>query len=119
VNARQEDVTRQRKESQVRLFGKPQKKPTPAELEVIQIRERVRTMRLQLGQHDAGLVDLFALLREDERPVARASLDAKQPEAARLWPDEVPANPATQEIDSKVTFGDWELMRRPGPFTLR
>jgi hypothetical protein len=103
----------------MRLFGKTQKKPTAAELEVIQIRERVRTMRLQLGRRDAGLIDLFALLREDERPALKKTVQVKHAAEQRLWPDEIPANPALQPIDTKVTYGDWELMQRPGPFTLR
>jgi hypothetical protein len=104
----------------MRLFGKHhQKKPWPTEAEITQIRERVRTMRLQLGRRDVELADVFALIGEDERLAVAAARETRRQDAPRLWPDEIPANPATQEFDSKVTYGDWELIRRPGPFTLR
>jgi hypothetical protein len=74
---------------------------------------------LELGRRDPGLTDLFAMLREDERPVMRKTVEVKQAEAERVWPEEVPANPALQAVEAKVTYGDWELIRRPGPFTLR
>jgi hypothetical protein len=101
----------------MRLFGKS-RKPSNAEIEVAQIRERVRSMRLELGRRDPGLVDLFGLLKEDERPALKKTAEVKQAKADRVWPDDVPANPALQPVEAKVTYGDWELMKRPGPFTL-
>jgi hypothetical protein len=102
----------------MRLFRKS-RKPSSADVEVAQIRERVRSMRLELGRRDPGLVDLFALLREDDRPALKKKAQVKQAEADRVWPGDVPANPALQPVEAKVTYGDWELMKRPGPFTLR
>jgi hypothetical protein len=103
----------------MRLIKKLTKKPTRMEVEVGEIRARVQEMRAAIEQRDVDLADLFAMVGEDERPVLRATLEVKRADVERIWPDEVPSlAPGHPDADAKVTYGDWELIRRPGPFTV-
>lgn len=66
------------------------RKEQPADLETIkEIQERVREMRRQIRRGDVDLAKLFALVREDERPIMR-EVEAQHAELERLWPDQVP-----------------------------
>ena len=104
----------------MRLFNKRQTQTAITDSEVKNIQERVRTMRRQIGKCDIELADLFALVREDERPVLREIREVRRPEIARVWPDQVPSQPKTMpEVTvPSVTYGDWELLRRKGLVTL-
>jgi hypothetical protein len=104
----------------MRLFEKLRKQPTVSEAEVTEIKERVRSMRREIGRHDIELADLFALLGEDERPLLREIREVSVPQITRVWPDEVPELPRTPAEAGvpKTTYGDWDLMRRKGLVTL-
>ena len=105
----------------MRLLDKLKRnKPTVSDSEIKEIQARVRTMRNQIGNRDIDLADLFALVKEDERPLLREIKEVRRPEIARVWPDQVPAlEPLDAETNApKVTYGDWELLRRKGLVTL-
>ena len=85
----------------MRLLSRFRKEP-PADLETIkEIQERVREMRKRIGGNDVELAELFALVREDERPIMR-EVEAKQGELQRLWPDQVPSRSRPGSSDVKT-----------------
>lgn len=76
----------------MRLFSRRRKEPDPADLELIrEVQERVREMRQRIGGRCVELTDLFALVREDERPIMRVA-EARRPAEERVWPDQIPSN---------------------------
>lgn len=52
----------------MRIFNR-ERKPAARMDEVTMIRERVKTMREQMGRREVQLTDLFAMLSEDERKI--------------------------------------------------
>ena len=103
----------------MRLIGRDKDRATRLDHEVSEIRARVLTMRARLTRRDVELADLFALVGEHDGPVTGARQQTARPPAPRVWPDEVPGSLEHSHSEPKVTYGDWELMRRPGPFTVR
>ena len=99
----------------MRILSRLKKQPAIDDVAVGEIQERVRAMRHQIGRREIELADLFALLREDERPVLREIEPVKRPELERFWPNQVPATlpaPAAAEAP-KVTY-EWQAPRVTG-----
>lgn len=74
----------------MRLFSRFRKDPPPDLETVREIQERVREMRKRIHRDDAGLVELFALVQEDDTAINRKVEPQPVPQA-RVHPDQVPA----------------------------
>jgi len=74
----------------MRLLPRLHREPPPDLDTVKEIQDRVREMRRRIGRRDVELAELFALVKEDERPILQ-KLEARQAVEERLWPDQVPS----------------------------
>jgi hypothetical protein len=100
----------------MRLISRNRQKSARLDHEVNEIRARVQTMRDLWSRREVTLADVFAMVGENDRPPVSANRQPIQPQMARVWPEQVAT--ADPDLEPKVTYGDWELMRRPGPFTV-
>lgn len=78
----------------MRIFSRFRKEPRP-DLEAVKaLQERVREMRKRIQHGEVELTELFAMIREDERPIMR-EVEARPAEQVRVHPDQVPSRAAS------------------------